>query len=363
MLGMIADMNQNTAPKLDVLAKQLAELAPRWHSVKNWPGLSLSACGEFGILRGLAGLSSWPARQQLETLITLAKADLVTTFIITQHLGALKRLLASPIASDHEAIIEQLSSGKRIASVGISHLTTSRRHLATPAVTAEPIEGGYRLNGSIPWVTGAKHVDWIVVGASLSDGAQILALVDAIAPNLHSGPGAAMIAMEASCTDAVRLDSVEIKSAFVIAGPTDEVLSAKSDATKKTGGAGGLQTSALALGLSLAALEYMTAESTKRPSLTTITDSLNAEHEILLEQLLDACESPADVNLTELRHQANRLVQRTTAAAMTTAKGAGLMKEHPVARFCQQAFFFLVWSCPQPVADAHLCEMAGLEAP
>jgi hypothetical protein len=27
----------------------------------------------------------------------------------------------------------------------------------------------------------------------------------------------------------------------------------------------------------------------------------------------------------------------------------------------REALFFLVWSCPQPVMQANLCELAGLE--
>ncbi len=43
---------------------------------------------------------------------------------------------------------------------------------------------------------------------------------------------------------------------------------------------------------------------------------------------------------------------------MTAAKGAGFIEGHPVGRWCREALFFLVWSCPQPVMQAHLCELA-----
>lgn len=318
------------------------------------------ACGDFGVIRGLAGLAGWSPVQQIETLITLAEADLVTTFIITQHLGALKRLVASSQVDAHQSLVSQLADGRQTASVGISHLTTSRRHLDRPVVSATRCKQGYVLDGMIPWVTGASRVDWIVVGASLDDGSQVLALVKAKTAGVNPGPGAKMIAMESSCTDSVKLEGVFVDDRFIIAGPTEEVLSAKSDATKKTGGAGGLQTSALALGLSFAALEYLKFEATNRTNLRAIAERFDQEHFAVRSRLLSATNSESDIDLSELRSQANSLVQRTTAAAMTTAKGAGLMANHPVARYCQQAFFFLVWSCPQPVAEAHLCEMAGL---
>jgi alkylation response protein AidB-like acyl-CoA dehydrogenase len=52
------------------------------------------------------------------------------------------------------------------------------------------------------------------------------------------------------------------------------------------------------------------------------------------------------------------MVLRATQAAMTAAKGAGYVEGHPVGRWCREALFFLVWSCPAPIAQAHLCEFA-----
>jgi alkylation response protein AidB-like acyl-CoA dehydrogenase len=68
----------------------------------------------------------------------------------------------------------------------------------------------------------------------------------------------------------------------------------------------------------------------------------------------DSCDAGA------LRGDANRLVMRTTQTAMTAAKGAGFVQGHPVGRWCREALFFLVWSCPQPVATAQMCELAGI---
>jgi hypothetical protein len=62
----------------------------------------------------------------------------------------------------------------------------------------------------------------------------------------------------------------------------------------------------------------------------------------------------------ELRSRANSLVLRSSQAALTAAKGSGYVLGHPAGRWCREALFFLVWSCPQPVMAAALCELAGL---
>ena len=61
-----------------------------------------------------------------------------------------------------------------------------------------------------------------------------------------------------------------------------------------------------------------------------------------------------------LRARANSLVMRAGQAALTAAKGAGFVVGHPAGQAVSEALFFLVWSCPQAVAAAGLCELAGM---
>lgn len=354
------------------LFEELTNNAPRWNSVGDWPRDSLRSCGQWGMYRGLAGLpvgdaaQVWSARRQIEVLIQLASADLLTTFVITQHLGAIKRILAAKVTdTSREQILSDLLDGKQMASVGISHLTTSRRHVSRPVVRAEAVADGFRIDGTIPWVTGAPHIHWLVLGATLDDGKELLACVSTAHDGVRPGSGIPMVALSASCTDAIELESVAVTPQAILGGPCQSVLSASRDrsaatAPPKGSGAGGLQTSALAFGLSAAALGYLNREAETRNHLHPIVEQFQLEHEQLRERILAAADGTSDESSADIRMSANQLVQRTTAAAMTTAKGAGMLQGHPVGRWCCQALFFLVWSCPQPVADAHLCELAGL---
>ena len=62
----------------------------------------------------------------------------------------------------------------------------------------------------------------------------------------------------------------------------------------------------------------------------------------------------------DLRARANSLVLRAAQSALAAAKGTGYVTGHPTGRWCREALFFLVWSCPQPVMATNLCELAGL---
>lgn len=353
---------------LEPLFDSLAELAGRYRTNDDWPSDSLRQCGEFGVFRGLVGRpisldasKSWTPREQTEVIIRLSQADLLTTFVITQHLGAIKRMVASErfAGTDRSPVLDDLLDGHRFASVGISHLTTSRQHLSKPAVAAHRVANGYRLNGTIPWVTGADQVDMIVAGATLPDEQQILVLLDPTASGCAPEPGAEMIAMSASCTGAVRLDDVLVEDDQLLAGPATNVLTASHAGTQKTIGAGGVQTSALALGLSSAALKFLSSQAESRHGLQPIVQRFQIEHDQLRQQILSAVEGDPSLDPSAIRSSANSLVNRTTNAAMTTAKGAGMMAGHPVGRWCGQSLFFLVWSCPQVVAESYLCELSS----
>jgi len=115
------------------------------------------------------------------------------------------------------------------------------------------------------------------------------------------------------------------------------------------------------LGVSSAAIAYLGEQVARRPDLVPGADSLQASLKATTEALLQATQGSSGCSNEQLRAEANSLVLRSTQAAMVAAKGAGFTCGHPVGRWCQEAMFFLVWSCPQAVQDANLCELAGVE--
>jgi alkylation response protein AidB-like acyl-CoA dehydrogenase len=167
------------------------------------------------------------------------------------------------------------------------------------------------------------------------------------------------MALSESATDAVHFDSVSVQPQELLAGPVDNVMQAGTG-----GGAGGLQTSTLAIGLTQAAVSFLQHEAEQRRELQPFADKLAADAGHLRDVLLKLAAGKTDWrgdepwNAARLREQANSLVLRATQAALGAAKGAGFVGTHPTGRWCREALFFLVWSCPQPVLAANLCEFA-----
>src|SRR5918995_7128544 len=138
-----------------------------------WPAEQLRLCGECGVFEWFIapgwGGQGWSEEQIARGYHALAAACLTTTFIITQRTGACKRIAGCENAGLKSRLLPKLASGDAFATVGISHLTTSRQHVGKPVLAAQTIPGGFRLNGMSPWVTGGEAADTIVLAATLID--------------------------------------------------------------------------------------------------------------------------------------------------------------------------------------------------
>lgn len=350
---------------LETLCQQLREAAPlleRNDGTAPWPERQLALCAEAGVYRWFIpkeyGGLEWRERQQLDGYLAISQACLTTAFVLTQWQAACKRIMLGQSPAACAKWLPGLARGDLWATVGISHLTTSRQHVQAPVLSArERPDGTYVLDGFSPWVTGAAKADVLVTGATLEDHRQILCAVPIEREGIVAGSGARLIALSASCTDAVHFQGVTVHPDEIIAGPSPNVLQ-----TGMGGGAGGLQTSTLAVGLTSAAVAFLEAEATRRPELQTVAEKLSSDAARLREALLALAEGSHQITPAKLRERANSLVLRSTQAALVAAKGAGFVADHPAGRWCREALFFLVWSCPQPVLAANLCEFAQVEA-
>jgi alkylation response protein AidB-like acyl-CoA dehydrogenase len=346
-------------PTLDELCERLAALAPGLEAAEAWPGEQLDLCAQAGVFQWFLsaewGGQQWSEADVLRGYVKLAAACLTTTFVITQRMGAAGRIAASDNEWVQQALLPGLVGGSSFATVGISHLTTSRQHLSRPVLRADETATGFVLDGYSPWVTGAEFAQHIVLGATLADRRQILVALPTDLAGVRIEPAPQLVGLSASRTGPVHLGRVVAEHRWLLAGPVAEVM--KQGTGARTGG---LQTSALAIGLAKAATGYLQSQSRDRGDLADPADSLEAERAELEDNMLALASGIAVCTSDDLRRRANSLALRASQAALAAAKGAGYVAGHPAGRWCKEALFFLVWSCPQPVVAANLCELAGL---
>jgi alkylation response protein AidB-like acyl-CoA dehydrogenase len=352
------------SPALAELCARLAGAGTELDRSGRWPAEQLQWCGEAGVYQWFMdsrwGGQGWDDEQTVRGYLALASACLTTTFILTQRAGACRRIAGSENEALKEQVLPGLASGKLFATVGISHLTTSRRHLGRPVLTAQETATGFRLDGLSPWVTGGAAADVTVIAATLVEGGtatdrQLLIAVPRETAGFAAAEPLSLVGLSASSTGPVHLDGVELSREWLIAGPAQNVMQSGVG-----GSAGGYETSALAIGLARGAIQFLANEATRRGEIQEPLDALTAEHRRLVDDLLALVRGDAACSKESLRQRANTFALRATQAALSAAKGTGYVVGHPAGRWCREALFFLVWSCPQPVAAANLCELAGI---
>lgn len=345
-------------PAFDDLCRELAAGADALDASGEWPDEQLALCRQYGVYRWFVaprwGGVGWNDADLMRGFMRLGSACLATTFVLTQPLGVCRRLATTQNHALRDELLPKLAGGDLFATVGIAHLTTSRRHLERPVLAARETANGFMLEGSIPWATGALRADYIITGATCDDGRQILAVLPTDLPGFQARPAARLLGLSSTLTGGADCRDVMLDRRWLLAGPVENVLSGGG------AGTGGAQTSALAVGLAASAINYLEREAETRRDFGEAAARLREEHTELAEEVIALASGEEGCSPDDLRARANSLVLRATQGALTAAKGSGYVLGHPAGRWCREALFFLVWSCPQPVMAAALCELAGL---
>ncbi len=357
------DSSSGTAD-FDALLRSLQESSSTLDVPDAWPGEQLTAMSEAGVLGWLVptefGGTERSSLNVVDGYERLASACLTSTFVLTQRNAAIQRIVSSENEELKADLLPRLANDSLFATVGISHLTTSRQHWKKPTVEVESVDAGYIFSGNIPWVTGADKADFVISGGTLQDGKQVLVAIDTRSEGVTIETPGQLLALNASRTASIRLENVYIEWSHLLHDPVEQVMK------QAGGGAGSFTTSALAIGHAAAAIRLLRGETERRPDLGDILEPLEQEHAGVSADLAEAValEAPASsgpLTAESLRQRSNSLALRATQTCLAASKGAGFVQGHPAGRLVNEALFFLVWSCPQPVVMANMREFAGIE--
>lgn len=342
------------ACEIDALRRDLVDLGERTRRDGPW------ASGAFGRLARRGTLAAFiPAdcggtgaaeTDILEMLVEIARSCLTTALALTQWASAC-RLIASAPPEVRVRYLPPLARGEASTTVGISQLTTSRRHLAAPVLSASHGSDGWRLTGLCPWVTGGDACDTIVTGAAVHAGDVRFFIVPRVSEGVLVEPPMDLLGLSGSRTSAVRFARALAAEAIELEGGRGVR-------------SGGLATSALAIGAarrSVDLLGELADEGGGRPEILPVADGLRAECDAAFDRMIRHADDGSDAEARDaLRAEATSLVIRAAQATLVASKGAGYVVGHPAERAVRESMFFLVWSCPQSVASAVMCELAGL---
>jgi alkylation response protein AidB-like acyl-CoA dehydrogenase len=94
-------------------------------------------------------------------------------FLQTQHQSAGSMIGKSSNEWLKSEYLPKMASGEKLVGIGFSQL----RRSGPPAMRAKPVNGGYILDGQVPWITGYTFYPEFLIGATLPDGEAVFGVV------------------------------------------------------------------------------------------------------------------------------------------------------------------------------------------
>jgi alkylation response protein AidB-like acyl-CoA dehydrogenase len=279
----------------------------------------------------------------------VARASGALAFLQTQHQSAVSMLSRSENRPLVEEYLPQMGNGGRFVGIGFSQL----RRPGPPMMRAEPVEGGYVLDGQVPWVTGWDFYGEFLIGAQLPNGDALFAPVP-----LHDGAGVTvsppmeLAAMGSANTVSVRFEEfslVESRVAFI--RPAGWIKNNDQINIALQGH--------FAIGCAQAGIDVVRQAAEKRGAcfLSEAADALQNELEDCRQATADAQRS-VDEETTEERLQVRAwaidLAARAAHAAVTASSGAANSLDHPAQRIYREALVYTVSAQTAPIMEATL---------
>ncbi|MGN6725761.1 MAG: acyl-CoA dehydrogenase family protein [Tepidisphaeraceae bacterium] len=342
-------MQFDVDPTLQPILTDIAARANPHDRTGAWPGDDLQQLAEIGAMRwaipkAFGGDDLTPLQLQ-DRYELLAAASLATALIFTQRDAAVGFIEVSGNEPLKQELLPALASHAKWTTIGISHLTTSTQAGSLQAIRTDT---GLRLNGMIPWSTGADHADFIVAGARVQDGNPVIFVLPTDRPGLRINAALPLATLSAAHTSSIECRDVQIESHLLLAGPSSDAMTARKRSVH-------VSQAFAALGLIRGALELLAQ--VKHGSASTALDSLTQQYRELRHSVHALNTRTDDHDLQSgplIRSELNNLALRATHAAVTVHKGSSLRLDHPAQRLAREALFLLVWSSPMSVVDRNL---------
>ncbi|MBE9126749.1 MULTISPECIES: acyl-CoA dehydrogenase family protein [unclassified Coleofasciculus] len=279
-------------------------------------------------------------------------------FLQTQHQSAGGLLAKSENEFLKQQYLPRMGKGEVLVGVGFSQL----RRNGEPLVKAIPVEGGYQVTGTVPWVTGFGFFQDFIVGAVLPDGRELYGIVPFTETNREIGGAIAFSEpMELAAMTSTNTVTAALTHWFL---PQEQVLFVKKPgAIHESDKKNVLNHGFFALGCAGAGLDILETTA-KRKQLEFIQYAFESLHEeftccqAAMMQALPPNSCPWEERL-QLRVWAINLAGRCANAAVTASSGAANTKYHGAQRVYREALVFTVSGQTTAVMEATLTRLVN----
>ncbi len=245
-------------------------------------------------------------------------------------------------------VLDAHASGRRLGGTGMSNPMKAYAGIEPLLLKARPVPGGYRVNGSLPWVSnlGPDHYSGTLAALEGQDS-ELMFLLRCDAPGVELRDCPSFSAMEGTNTWALRCSEVFIGDNEVIADP------AKPWIGRVRAGFILLQTG-FGLGVTQGAIDSMWRV---EPALGHVNqyledrpDELQAELDALTTRIDGLARTPFDpskdylINVLDVRVHASELALRAAQSALMHAGARGYLLSSDVQRRVRESHFVAIVS-------------------
>ena len=290
----------------------------------------------------------------------VARTSGTLAFLTTQHQSAVGMIAGG----DNEALkadyLPKMASGEKLVGIGFSQL----RRSGPPIMCATPVEGGYILEGHVPWVTGWTFFPEFLIGATLPDGRALFAVVPLVdteqqASETHEGSGKVTVSepMQLASMGMGMTVTVDFDNYFL---SPDKVAFIKPEGWIKNSDMINIALQGhFAIGCAMAGIDVVRANAEKKPFpfLKDATETLEKELYALKMATAHAQQSSDDSTTPErlkVRAWAIDFAVRCAHAAIAASSGAANSVKHPAQRIYREALVYTVSAQTPAVMEATL---------
>lgn len=280
-------------------------------------------------------------------------------FLQTQHQTAGNMIAKCENEKLKVNTLPKMANGERLIGIGFSQL----RRPGPPLLTADKVEDGYVLQGTVPWVTGFTFYNEFVIGAALETGESIFGIVPFTATKRANGciefsESMKLAAMESPQTVSAQLTAFELPDEHVLfIKPADWIQN--NDMINIT-----LQ-GFFALGCARAGIDQIQIAYQKRNNsfLNDARDKLSSELDACKSQMITLQEIGNEETTTDAklntRAWAIDLAVRCAHAGVAAHSGAANSLSHNAQRIYREALVYTVSAQTTPVMEATLRRLSA----
>lgn len=284
----------------------------------------------------------------------VARTSGALAFLQTQHQSAASMISKSENEALKNEYLPKMASGERLVGIGFSQL----RRPGPPVMRAESCDGGYLLNGHVPWITGWSYYPEFLIGATLPDGRAVFAVVPLVAQEgIRISEPMELAAMYTAMTVTADFENWFVPETAVAFIKPDGWIQANDMINIALQGH-------FALGCAQAGIDILKAAADKR-GFAFLRDSYERLSEELeqckeetnrAQEALESGDSEVDVTQWRLnvRAWAIDLSVRCAHAGVTASSGAANSLAHPAQRVYREALVYTVSAQTTPVMEATL---------